>query len=190
VNVRLAIPEDIPSIIELERLSPTAAHWSEEQYRHAIQGAGDMPERLVLVIHSDDSPRSEVKTHTLSPQKPEGQGWGTLHLTDKSHAQPAELGPCALAGFLVARHVKGEWELENIVVAPEFRRQGIGTQLLDALLARACETRSSTVFLEVRQSNRAARGLYQKAGFREAGNRKFYYSNPSEDAIVYYKDIA
>ena len=87
-------------------------------------------------------------------------------------------------GFLVARHVSAEWELENIVIAPWARRKGLGQQLLDALLAAARET-SSSVFLEVRESNGAARSLYEKAGFQQTGLRKSYYKDPAENAILY-----
>jgi ribosomal-protein-alanine N-acetyltransferase len=90
-----------------------------------------------------------------------------------------------VAGFLVARHLAPEWELENIAVAPEARRSGLGMQLLNALLTRARETKSESVFLEVRESNAAARALYEKAGFRQTGRRKAYYLVPAEDAILY-----
>ncbi len=94
--------------------------------------------------------------------------------------------PNTVLGFLVARHLAPEWELENIVVAPASRRKGIGNQLLAALIAAARETNSETVFLEVRESNTAARTLYEKSGFQPAGRRKSYYSNPIEDAIPYH----
>jgi ribosomal-protein-alanine acetyltransferase len=171
VNVRPAIPEDIPDLIELERLSPTAAHWSQEGYRHAIEGVGDLSERVVLVIESDDSLRREINNPALSPQEPRRQG------------------PGILAGFLVARHVEREWELENIVVGSEFRGRGVGRQLIDALLSRVRATNGSAVFLEVRESNEAARKLYEKAGFREIGRRKLYYSLPAEDAVLYSREI-
>lgn len=89
------------------------------------------------------------------------------------------------AGFLVALHVAPEWELENIAIAPECRRTGWGMKLLSALLAQARETNSQSVFLEVRESNAAARALYEKTGFRQTGRRKGYYSDPEEDAILY-----
>lgn len=82
-----------------------------------------------------------------------------------------------------------EWEIENIVVAPKVRRKGIGRQLVDALLAAAGETNSESVFLEVRESNAAARKLYESAGFQQNGRRKSYYSDPPEDAILYRKDL-
>jgi len=88
-------------------------------------------------------------------------------------------------GFVVARHLPPEWELENIVVSPASQRQGIGRRLLRSLLSRALETASEAIFLEVRASNRAARSLYESVGFSQTGRRTFYYSNPSEDAILY-----
>jgi ribosomal-protein-alanine N-acetyltransferase len=94
-----------------------------------------------------------------------------------------------ILGFLVARHIASEWELENIVVASTHQRQGIGRRLLEAMLQNARETKSATVFLEVRVSNTAARKLYESAGFTETGRRKSYYSGPSEDAILYRLDL-
>lgn len=90
-----------------------------------------------------------------------------------------------LLGFLVAQHVAGEWELENLVVALTMRRKGVGTHLLDALIAAARETSSRSVYLEVRESNTAARSFYERAGFEQTGRRKSYYNNPLEDAILY-----
>ena len=103
----------------------------------------------------------------------------------KTIGQP---GP-AILGFLVARQVAAEWELENIVVAPASRRLGIGKRLLDALVARAREAGGEAVFLEVRESNAAARKLYEKAGFGLTGRRKSYYCDPVEDAILYRKAL-
>ena len=100
-----------------------------------------------------------------------------------------EEGGSVLAGFLVARYLPAEWELENIVVAPAVRRMGIGRQLIDSLLVQARQTNSTAVFLEVRESNSAARRLYEYVGFMETGRRKAYYSHPSEDAVLYSKTL-
>lgn len=175
VNVRPAIPEDILRLIELERLSPGAAHWSEEHYRRAVQGVGELPERVVLVAESEDLLHRKVKTRTLSQKR--RQGWGNQQ----------EQGRGTPVGFLVARHAESEWELENVVVGLKFRGQGIGMQLMEALLARVRSREGRAIFLEVRESNVAARKLYERAGFRECGRRKNYYSDPVEDAILYSK---
>jgi [ribosomal protein S18]-alanine N-acetyltransferase len=95
----------------------------------------------------------------------------------------------SIDGFLVAQCVTPEWELENIVVASAARRRGIGRQLLEMLLTTARKTNSEAVFLEVRESNVSARSLYEKLGFRRTGSRPAYYINPSEDAILYRRDL-
>jgi [ribosomal protein S18]-alanine N-acetyltransferase len=91
----------------------------------------------------------------------------------------------SLLGFLVARQIPDDWELENIVVATSVCRKGIASLLLKALIATARETRSGAIFLEVRDSNAPARALYEKAGFCLQGTRKNYYERPEEDAILY-----
>jgi len=98
-------------------------------------------------------------------------------------------GEFAILGFLIAQHIGPEWELENIVVAHEVQGKGVGTRLLNELFAQAKQANSEAVFLEVRESNVAARGLYEKLGFKESGRRKCYYSNPLEDAILYRRTL-
>jgi len=100
---------------------------------------------------------------------------------------PEKIPP--VVGFLVARNMAPEWELENIVVASESRGKGVGTRLIEELLSRAKQTNSKQLFLEVRDSNQAARSFYGKLGFVQTGRRKSYYSNPIEDAVLYCKDL-
>ncbi|MBM3764401.1 MAG: GNAT family N-acetyltransferase [Acidobacteria bacterium] len=70
-----------------------------------------------------------------------------------------------------------EYELLYIEVDAAARRQGIARALISALPA-------GRIFLEVRESNTAARELYKRAGFVETGRRKLYYRDPPEDGIV------
>ncbi|MBZ5707482.1 MAG: ribosomal protein S18-alanine N-acetyltransferase [Acidobacteriia bacterium] len=91
----------------------------------------------------------------------------------------------AVQGFLVGRVLEGEWEIENIAIAGSARRRGLGTRLLGEFLDLARAQGSEAVFLEVRESNQAARSLYEKWGFLEGGRRPRYYHDPEEDAIVY-----
>lgn len=90
-------------------------------------------------------------------------------------------------GFLVARDLGPEWEIENVVVARSTRRRGLGTRLVRELLHHAQTQGAQAVFLEVREFNQAGRGLYSKLGFIEIGRRKSYYENPQEDALLYKK---
>lgn len=88
-------------------------------------------------------------------------------------------------GFLVARQVaKDEWEIENVAVSGAARRRGLGSRLLSEFLRLVRERGGRDVFLEVRESNRAARALYEKWAFVDAGRRPKYYQDPVEDALV------
>jgi ribosomal-protein-alanine N-acetyltransferase len=88
----------------------------------------------------------------------------------------------SVVGFVVARQVAGEIEILNLAVAPEARRAGIGTRLLERALAQGSGPRRA--FLEVRDSNHSAQAFYQRHGFVVSGRRKNYYSRPLEDALV------
>jgi [ribosomal protein S18]-alanine N-acetyltransferase len=95
-----------------------------------------------------------------------------------------------VVGFVVARGVDPEWEIENIVVAVDSRRRGIGTKLIAEFLHTIRERKGQVVFLEVRESNTTARRFYETAGFVECGRRKLYYQEPEEDAILYRRNLA
>ena len=80
-----------------------------------------------------------------------------------------------------------EGEIPNVAVKKEFRSQGIGEVMMNELLSRAGERGVCSAFLEVRKSNEAAKRLYEKLGFEEAGIRKNFYEFPKEDAVIMWK---
>jgi len=88
-------------------------------------------------------------------------------------------------GFLIARVTCDECELENIVVAESERRHGLGSRLVRSLIDELRDRKVDRIFLEVRESNTAARRFYESFGFANAGYHKSYYSNPTEDAVLY-----
>jgi [ribosomal protein S18]-alanine N-acetyltransferase len=90
----------------------------------------------------------------------------------------------AVAGYVVAWFVADEGELANLAVAPAVRRRGVGLALLDSVLRAATARDIGTLFLEVRESNAAARKLYASRDFEEVGRRKGYYRSPQEDALI------
>jgi len=77
-----------------------------------------------------------------------------------------------------------EAHITTFAVLPEWRRRGIGARLMLEMmdLARTLGARVAT--LEVRLSNRAARALYGRFGFRPVGIRPRYYSDNGEDALI------
>ena len=95
-----------------------------------------------------------------------------------------ETGGSHLHGFVIGRCGIDEWEVENVVVAEEQRRHGVGSALVGQLLQEAREASVTSVLLEVRESNPAARRLYERLGFSEIGRRSGYYREPPEDALI------
>ena len=89
-----------------------------------------------------------------------------------------------VCGFVVARCSSEEWEIENVVVRADRRRQGVGGAIVAEVVQRAQAAGAESVILEVRESNLAARNLYKSIGFQEIGRRQGYYENPAEPAIV------
>ena len=95
-----------------------------------------------------------------------------------------------LLGFVIARVVGEEWEIENIAVGGPARRRGLGTRLLGELLDLARAKDAAAVFLEVRESNAPAISFYEKHGFVRNGRRPAYYENPSEAAVLMMRELA
>lgn len=87
-------------------------------------------------------------------------------------------------GYLMARLSGEEGEILNLAVLPGHRRQGVGRRLLEHGLAFLVGRGVREAYLEVRESNLAARDLYLGFGFRPVGVRPHYYRNPAEDALV------
>jgi len=90
----------------------------------------------------------------------------------------------SISGFITARQVAGDAEILNFAVRSGARRRGVGTLLLNEVLAWAKGARSEKIYLEVRESNHAARAFYERHGFRETGRRPRYYDAPTEDALL------
>jgi ribosomal-protein-alanine N-acetyltransferase len=94
-----------------------------------------------------------------------------------------------VVGFVAARRVADEAEILNVAVRPDFRRKGIASALLRAALDEFLGSTVARVFLELRESNLPARGLYERHGFVPSGRRKGYYRYPTEDALCMHKEF-
>ena len=93
-----------------------------------------------------------------------------------------------VVGYVGSQTVLGETDMMNIAIHPDYRKQGIATALISALIEALKERSSHTLMLEVRSSNEAAKSLYMKMGFEAVGIRKNYYRNPREDALILRKE--
>ncbi len=131
---------------------------------------GDLPAVLAIERRSFQTPWS-LAMFVLELSKPSG-----ICL-----AYPSEDGR-RLDGYLVCSRYADVWHLMNIAVAPERRRAGIATELMNRLFEEAGAGARFT--LEVRTSNAAAIRMYQGFGFRPAGHRRRYYHDNGEDALI------
>ncbi len=107
-----------------------------------------------------------------------------------------------LSVFLVARDMGtrqvigygGIWliydtgEITNIAVHPDYRREGVGSEILAVLTQICMEKGMDAITLEVRESNQAAQNLYASKGFLVCGRRKRYYQG-KEDALIMTKEL-
>ena len=92
-----------------------------------------------------------------------------------------------LLGYIGVQEICGEAYITNVAVFGEYRNCGIGRALLKAACNGAKERNCEFITLEVRESNFAAIALYESEGFEKAGLRKNFYSDPSENGIIYTK---
>lgn len=117
--------------------------------------------------------------------------WSEKSLKEAAESELTRFFVCLCDGEVVGyagMHVlSGECYIDNIAVKMSYRRQKIGSLLLEKLIETAEKEKNIFISLEVRKSNRAAIALYEKYGFCSAGIRKNYYDFPSEDGIIMTK---
>ncbi len=89
-----------------------------------------------------------------------------------------------IIGYAGTWIILDEAQVTNVAIAPDYRRQGIGSQLMTALIDAVKARGASAMTLEVRPSNTAALALYTSFGFRDTGRRPGYYQDNGEDAII------
>lgn len=158
-KVRRATIEDVPRLHALAAQSKNAPQWNEFDYRRFFENISLVPEASHVPVAAE-----AISQEAVMLVAEEG---GSVH------------------AFVAARRVDREWEIENIVVKDSMQRRGLAGRLIAELVSLACASGDQTIYLEVRDSNYAARALYAKCGFAESGRRKGYYHLPDEDAILY-----
>ncbi len=95
-----------------------------------------------------------------------------------------------VAGYMGMHIVLDECYIANVAVSPDFRRQGIADALLYSAEKTALEKNCSFISLEVRVSNTPAIKLYEKHGYVSLGERKNFYSDPTENALIMTKTFS
>jgi ribosomal-protein-alanine N-acetyltransferase len=94
----------------------------------------------------------------------------------------------ALMGYMIISRYVDAWHVMNIAVAPEHRRKGVATALLDRLIELTGGEGRRGYTLEVRVSNEGAIRLYEQMGFKGRGIRRGYYTDNREDALIMWRD--
>ncbi len=94
-----------------------------------------------------------------------------------------------ISGYILAQLAADELQIQNIAVAPEFRRQHLGAGLLRRAEAQGIALGALCSVLDVRTTNEAALGLYLSFGYRMIGRRKNYYHQPPCDALVLFRRL-
>lgn len=98
-------------------------------------------------------------------------------------------GDEALIAYLFYRFIADEVHIYRIAVSPEWRRQGVGSRLVDACLQRARRRGVTAALLEVRPSNTEAAAFYRRFGFQVIATRPGYYTDSREDALILKLDM-
>jgi len=93
-----------------------------------------------------------------------------------------------LLGYLIISRYVDAWHVMNVAVAPERRRSGIASTLLNRLFEQTAGDGRRGYTLEVRVSNAGAIRLYERLGFRSRGIRRGYYTDNREDALIMWRD--
>ena len=123
---------------------------------------------------------------------PEAAPWSTddfrLALEGELSIRMAE-GEGIVCGLVIFRTMADEAEILNLAVDSTRRRRGIGSKLMKDALAACKAAKVKKIFLEVRDSNEAARNFYLRMGFTKVGRRHRYYSKPIEDALVLARTV-
>jgi ribosomal-protein-alanine N-acetyltransferase len=143
--------------------------------------SGDLEQIVEIARHSDTAAQwsREEYEKLLHKDKDTARRQVLLVVEEQSVEEQSRV-----QGFVAACAVLDEWEIENIAVSGAARRRGLASLLLREFLQRAQTQGAKHIFLEVRESNQAARAFYAKWAFVEAGRRPTYYRDPPEDALI------
>jgi ribosomal-protein-alanine N-acetyltransferase len=155
IQIRPLLQSDLPVVRSWMRAAPEAPAWSEDDLLGLVNAAPAQRKTRRAWVAEDESGLAGFAVATALSVP------GT----------PAEDTPA-------------ECELELVLVPAHARRRGIGGMLVQTVLTWARDQGATEIWLEMRESNMRAVGLYQRCGFTTAGRRPGYYVDPTEDALL------
>lgn len=89
-----------------------------------------------------------------------------------------------IVGFMIYELHKSRLNILNFCVAPEYRRQGVGTQMIVRLIDKLSQQRRKEILLEVRERNLDAQMFFKTQAFRAVKVLRAYYDDTTEDAYI------
>jgi ribosomal-protein-alanine N-acetyltransferase len=183
-RLRAARANDIEQLTELEReVFPTL--WPPTNFAHEVKKAT----QAVLVVSVRSGTPSQVPSEQTGSLVERVVG-GIKTLTKSGTASGTVYGAGGqrngdrIAGWAIVWFVVGEAHIASIGVSGSDRRRGVGELLVLGTIDAATTNDCDELTLEVRKSNEAALALYRKYGFRVVGERKTYYVDDNEDALI------
>ena len=165
-----------------------------ETYRECADKIGAFLERFLDSITMEIVPMAEehipqiAEIEKLSFSVPWSENGLREELGNENAHFLAAVSESKVIGYIGAHEICGEAYITNVAVLPDYRRLGIGEALIDAATNGAFGRNCEFISLEVRISNIPAIELYKKQGYNVVGQRKNFYSNPTEDAYIMTKN--
>ena len=146
-------------------------------------------ERIQNTIIIRDMAESDIKEIAELEKEYFSEPWSEDSLKDELTNETARFFVLRdnekLLGYIGANNICGEVYITNVAVNSACRGKGYGKILVNHLLKQSELEKALFVTLEVRKSNANAIALYEKCGFKKIGERKNFYSKPTEDALIY-----
>jgi ribosomal-protein-alanine N-acetyltransferase len=166
-QIRPMTEGDLNEVMAIEKMAFTLP-WSVRAFRYELL---ENESSRLLVVRAPPAPARPGPLGRLGERVRQALG-----------PSGAQEGP--LVGYACLWALVDEAHISTIAVHPAWRRRGIGSLLISALLEEAQTQHLGVVTLEVRVSNTAAQALYYAWGFRVVGRRRRYYSDTGEDALI------
>lgn len=145
--------------------------------------------KLEIVCNARDFITEIAQTEEMCFSQPWSEGAVSDFLSYNYNGALICLADGAFAGYVTYTALCGEVQIANVATVPVFRRNGIGSLLIQHLVCVAKETENEVITLEVRQKNEPAIALYEKHGFVTVGVRKNFYRKPDDNALLMNLDL-
>lgn len=148
-------------------------------------------ERIIKVVRCDEScAEGAAALCAVCFNRDESAAHMTSFLSNKQTVAICAKDGDTVVGYAAVSVIADEAEIMDVAVSENYRRRGIGRELMSSLEALCGEMGASQIYLEVRSQNSAARALYESLGYVAYGTRHGYYKNPADDAVLMKKNLS